>query len=354
MILDITGFGWTGSGAVSDFVREYSEIESPKGEYEWEFTLLHSVDGIADLEHKLCDKHVRVYDSEIAIRRFLHLCKVFNNNESFGYSSLLKGKLEKFAQEYIDSLIQFQYKGRSCFYDNIFPNHKLLFKQRINGLLSLLLSNRISRKIFGNSLYHKYALNVNQSIRVSYNPDNFLLETQNFLAKIFDDVRIDKNKIFLTDQLFPADSPLAYSKYIAEDCKCIVVRRDPRDLYILAKYVYHGNIPIPTDVYDFIIYYKEIIEKSYSPDSQFLLNLKYEDMIYEYDVTKIKIEQFLGIKDHVSKLSIFNPSKSIHNTKLFDKIEVDKKEIALISESLSASLYNFPESSVNFNSRIVF
>ena len=74
MIVDVTGFGWSGSGAVHDLLREYDDVHFASFD-DFEFTLLWMVDGIADLEYKLCEKHCRYGDSDRAISRFLEINK---------------------------------------------------------------------------------------------------------------------------------------------------------------------------------------------------------------------------------------------------------------------------------------
>lgn len=50
MILNVCGFGWSGSGAYIDLLREYEETEFPTDK-DWEVTFLWVSDGIIDLEY---------------------------------------------------------------------------------------------------------------------------------------------------------------------------------------------------------------------------------------------------------------------------------------------------------------
>ena len=52
MIIDVTGFGWSGSGAYEDLLKEYSELQYPFI-CDAEQSILYNVDGIKDLEFKL-------------------------------------------------------------------------------------------------------------------------------------------------------------------------------------------------------------------------------------------------------------------------------------------------------------
>ena len=136
MIIDVTGFGWSGSGAFIDLLKEFEETEFPKGDSEWEFTILHYVDGIVDLKLKLIDKNCRIYDSEIAIKRFLRMAKLLN--ERTKYKKMFNGEFPTLCQNYLDSM------GMKTIYaPSIFDQYHLFGKE----LLSYTY-NRIIRKIF--------------------------------------------------------------------------------------------------------------------------------------------------------------------------------------------------------------
>ena len=71
------------------------------------------------------------------------------------------------------------------------------------------------------------------------------------------------------------------------------------------------------------------------------MNVKFEDLVYNYDKTKSKIEDFCGLKEHVSPMKKFNPNSSIHNTMLYKKYTDYHDDIAKIEYQLKKSLYNF-------------
>lgn len=343
MIVDVTGFGWSGSGAVTDLLREYREVDSPVNIGDWEFTLLHSVDGVRDLDYKLNKKHCRIYDSDIAINRFLHLCRVLNDNKVFGYYDLYHGKFYQYCEEYIRELTQFSFKGRSFYYERVFANKYDGCIRFINRITGFLFNNRLSLKIFGSSFYNKLFVKRQHEMRVAYNPDNFEKATKQFISLLLKAVRSDERKVLITDQMLPADNPADYLCYFEEEVKCIIVKRDPRDLYVLSKCIYSGNIPIPShDVNVFIQYYKTIIGTNHVTDSR-VMYVNFEDLIYRYEETVLKIQQFIKIEEHADAHLHFKPEVSINNTQLYTKYPYLKNDIMCIENELHDFLYNFDE-----------
>ena len=129
--------------------------------------------------------------------------------------------------------------------------------------------------------------------------------------------------------------------YFDEDVKCIVVRRDPRDTYLLAKNKLRG-VPIPTnDVNSFVWFYQNTIAKTWVPNGPNVLNLNFEDLVYNYEKSKNKIENFLGIHQHIFPQKHFLPSISINNTQLYKHYQESSNEIRMIERELESSLFDF-------------
>lgn len=336
MIIDITGFGWSGSGAFVDFLSEYNENNHSKA-IKHELAFLHNVDGIMDLEFKLVNKHCRTMDSDIAIKRFLSLIKGYCDKRSTANSILTK-----ISNNYIRQITGIKYLSCSS-YDRIYLYHnKKGLRHYYNLIVSILFSNRLSRKVFGKSFASSIRSHKVNTKYLSYCPENFLSATQDYMSKLFDILRGNDQRNLITDHLLPPDNPYSCLKYIGEEVKCIVVRRDPRDTYILAKEIYNGKIPIPVDtVDDFIWFYKHTIEETKTPDSNQVINLNFEDLIYDFERTKKIIEKFLGISKHANPLQFFDPAISINNTQLFKKYSKYSKDINKIEQLLANSLYDF-------------
>lgn len=338
MIIDITGFGWSGSGAFIDLLREYDNVQFPNNDSEWECYILHWVDGVKDLEYKLMEKNCRVYDSDIAVKRFLKAAKRFSTQR--GYEPF-HGDFIKICRDYINSIEgkDFVIKTGS---DRIYYNNTELVCFCWNKLVDLLLSNSVSRKILGYHLAELIKFDWIHTKKLLYHPGNFIEETHRFMEKFFSYLREDKEKIMVTNHLFSPDCPQLFFNLIGEDVKCIVVRRDPRDTFLLAKDLKKKGITaVPSDnIEDFIWFYKKTIQ-----DTQIchplVLNIQFEDLIYDYNSTVNQIEDFVGLQKHISPQKYFNPSISINNTQLFKRDSKFGKEINRIEKELSDSLYDF-------------
>lgn len=344
MIVNVSGFGWSGAGAVHDLLREYSDAEFLAVDWrnvDLEFTLLWEPDGIRDLEYKLCQKHNSFGDSNTAIKRFLRLVKAQNKTSFLHYDTQFNGEYEAICRRYIEDLVQFRFKGRT-FEEVMYPDMKERVLGCYNQVVARLLGNHIVRNVFHQDLSHHLTHPHLNTIYVSYNPAFFLERTQDLMEELLSYSRRERSFPLITDELFPPDSPQDYFKYVKEPAKCIVVRRDPRDLYLLAKQTYHSEIPIPSEtVDDFIMFYKTMIEDTKVNDHESILNIDYEDLIYQYDTTRRRIEEFVGISSHARKHAFFNPQQSINNTQLFHLYDGYDKEIQKIAALLPRSLYPF-------------
>lgn len=344
MIVNVSGFGWSGAGAVHDLLREYSDVEFLAVDWEkvdLEFTLLWEPDGIRDLEYKLCHKHSSIGDSNIAIKRFLRLVKAQNKTSFLHYDTQFNGEYDAICRRYINDLVQLRFKGRT-FEEVMYPDMKERLLGCYNQVVTKLLGNHLVQNFFHRDFSH-YLTHPNlNTIAVSYNPKDFLERTQELMDELLSYSRREKSFPLITDELFPPDCPQDYFKYIKEPAKCIVVRRDPRDLYLLAKQTYHSEIPVPIEtVDDFILFYRNMIEETKVIDHESVLKIEYEDLIYDYDSTRQRIEQFAGISSHVRKHVFFTPQQSINNTQLFHLYDGYENDVQKIAAALPESLYPF-------------
>lgn len=341
MILNVCGFGWSGSGAVLDLLREYDEITFPSSGT-WEFNFLWAPDGLYDLEQKLCVKHCRIFDSYLAIERFLEIAKKYGDKKGpFKYDKYLEKPFYIQCKDYINKLVQFHLET-NCFVHKLHPTFKDHLILEYNRFLGHFLYNKYTRRFYPlENLYRHLKLVGYKKIHVSYNPDNFLEITQNFVESIINQVRKDKDKTLLLDQSVPPDVPHLFDHFFKEKHKTIIIRRDPRDHFIIINELKGINRPVPNKVEDFICFYKKTIAETKLPDSDNIMSLNYEDLIYDYESTIEKLENFICIKDHINKKRYFDPNISINNTQLINLYPKYKNDILKIEKELSNYLYPF-------------
>lgn len=340
MILDITSYGWSGSGAYHDLLREFDGVELPC-EGDWEFSLLWDVDGIYDLDNKLCEKCCRLYDSDMAIHRFLHRAKVLSEDPHMSYTKVFPdGVFFALCKDYIDKLVKIKFPARS-FNDWIYPSRGDSFIQTYNKIVNKLFGNRIAVKILGNKVVENLQNYNPHEMLIAYKPNDFLIITNEFVSDLLKRVRKDSSKVLVTDQMLPPDNQELFLKYLKEPIKTIIVRRDPRDTFIAMRESGSFPNPIPRNIDDFIWFYKNIVVKSLLPDTDNRLTLCFEDLIYEYDKTINKLQSFIYLGEHAKPKFFFKPDVSINNTQLLGLFPKYKKEIERIEKEIPEALFPF-------------
>ena len=95
---------------------------------------------------------------------------------------------------------------------------------------------------------------------------------------------------------------------------------------------------------EFIRYYKNVYKRVSTIDNPHVLKIQFEDLIYKYDDTVSKIENFIGLdpKSHIAKKKRFDPMISINNTQMFLKLLKYREKIGVIEKEMQEQLYDFP------------
>ena len=94
-------------------------------------------------------------------------------------------------------------------------------------------------------------------------------------------------------------------------------------------------------VKNFITYFKsqrDAVKRF--PESKFILDIKFENLINNYETELERLYKFFGVKSniHKKKKQFFNPEKSVKNVGIWRKMK-DSKEIMLIEKELKEYLY---------------
>lgn len=328
MELGVCGFGYTGSGAVSSMLKEFDGTTCLPGKYGYEFTLSYVTDGLEDLEFNLCQNPSKGARCDIAIYRFGLLINTLER----GYNRFTKGKFRELAEDYIKDITQVKFKAVRVFELERSPRIIKRYERLVRGMLSRWLKNHnLPSRTF--PLTDRY---------LSVFPENFTERTKKFVEEI---LTVDnKYECLLLDQPFSVGNPLNSMKFF-KDPKCIIVDRDPRDLYVMVKNVYGMNAMfIPSDTVEhFIEYYKRIHDNRLWNDSDKVLYIRFEDLIYQYEETKNRIKQFVGpvLGEHTKQKEFFKPEVSIANTNVFCNFPDDAEAIKKIEKELSEYLYAF-------------
>lgn len=329
MLVCVCGNGFSGSSAVTDYLRGCPDVGTTKDDIE--FCFLTDVDGIDDLRHHLVERPVRFFSSDAAIKRFRRYIKKLHTPRSFLRKTAGK-KIIGLTDSYLKDLTQLSWRGwwhfdvsNSSFWTK---NYYFRFRTKLNVLL---------RKTIGKSIN----IYPNGIMSLSVKPNCFDNRTKEYIEDIIDLLNTDKKTIFVLDQPFPPGEQDYYSRYFSQTIKTINVIRDPRDLYILCKCINKGFASwIPTDNVDDFIKYFKIINSFNKENNDRSITIFFEEMIYDYEMTTRKIKDFVSISNS-SWHSNFNPSISINNTQLFLKYPSLKEDVIKIENELKEYLFDF-------------
>lgn len=332
-IVSISGLGYSGSGALVDLLKEYEENSVLD---KFEFNILYIPDGIMDLNYHLCEGHYRFMSSDVAIRRFKRRIETMKSR----FDPITNGCFSKFANDYIDSLIQVQWRGNSYIHQGDQPIVLRYIKYRI----AMPLRNKIE-----SILRKRLSVWPDEEMYLSILPEEFETKTKLFMnGTIQAAIENRQTRNIIIDQLFPGDNPSDCMNYISNS-KLIIVQRDPRDIYILLKRHLRGRagfIPVG-DVRDFIEYYQRLIPNV--SENKKILRICFEDLIYKYEETCARVERFLDISHHVNKNKYFKPTVSVNNTRLFEAEKDYAEDIKIIETELREWLYVFPNNGEQSN-----
>ena len=350
-LISPTGYGGTGSSAVTNILEEFDNIKNTGNE---EFQFTSYPDGISDLEYFFMEGSPQKTD--LAIKRFLDFA---NNLSTFKqYKKVFNNKFESYAKNYIKDIISMEWNGWWPHFDNdnkILSNKEKIKLNYIQKQYSAQFKKYIKTKTYEpdghdfanvpfnrSMVYYTHLYNENEQ-------NNFLNKTKIFTDQLLNEAvsNEEKNyKYIILDQAIPSLNISHHMRYFSSLPKVIVVDRDPRDLYILNK-VFWGEGWIPSyDINLFIRYYKQVRQtrKNESEASNnSVLFLNFESLVYEYDKSINDIIKYINLteKEHIDKLKYFNPEYSNKNTQVFIDYPDLSSDINLIERELSDYCYNF-------------
>lgn len=333
-VITTTGFYGTGSSAITDLFSDCSDVYCRD---DYEIRILHEPDTVSDLEYNLIENPHR-HNTSHAIKRFKKLVDFYSSNFSAKHIEMyFNGCFKKFSYEYIDDITEFQYTG--AWYRDILERGKWIwFLDRCYHKMwapidKYVFNNREgSHRLFYHDV-HAYA--------GTQDEERFLKATKKYTDNLFHALNDVDLPYLMVDQLVPPSNFDRYNRYV-NNMTIFVVDRDPRDLFLLEKYVWKG-LTIPTDNVDvFCKWFKwtrSQLENSHMPTN--VMKVQFEDLIFRYEETCNKILNFAGVDKSGYHMNHFNPEVSQKNTKLWEKYPDEAGNIAKIEYNLSDYIYKF-------------
>lgn len=331
-ILTCASYGASGSGIVTDYLMEFDNIHNPGN---FEFRFLQDFGGITTLEDCLVHSHHRL-NSDVAIRLFKkYVDYQAGDLLAKRYNKVFKGEFKQISYNFINDLIEGQWKGHWEEDQVLSPKYK--------DWLYYKIWTRIKRIIELNRHYIGKYYPTRDMYFANPSYEEFIVAVRKYLNNLFSVIDKDHKYDYLYfDQILPPDNLKRYFQYF-DDIHVVVVDRDPRDYYI-ENVLKWGVKYLPHDIDTFIKVFKGLRKKlSEEEITNNVLRVKMEDTIYKYNEFSKKIDEFIGIAPghHVRPKQYFDPAKSINNTQLWKKRHVDMDIIKRIEDELGEYCYDF-------------
>lgn len=331
-ILTCASYGASGSGIVTDYLMEFDNIHNPGN---FEFRFLQDFGGITTLEDCLVHSHHRL-NSDVAIRLFKkYVDYQAGDLLAKRYNKVFKGEFKQISYNFINDLIEGQWKGHWEEDQVLSPKYK--------DWLYYKIWTRIKRIIELNRHYIGKYYPTRDMYFANPSYEEFIVAVRKYLNNLFSVIDKDHKYDYLYfDQILPPDNLKRYFKYF-DDIHVVVVDRDPRDYYI-ENVMKWGEKYLPHDIDTFIKVFKGLRKKlSEEEITNNVLRVKMEDTIYKYNEFSKKIDDFIGIAPghHVRPKQYFDPARSINNTQLWKKRHVDMDIIKRIEDELGEYCYDF-------------
>lgn len=333
-VITCTGFYGTGSSAVTDIFSDCDNV-CCKGDYE--VRILHDPNGVSDLEYHLIENPNR-HNTSNAIKLFKKqvdfLSGIWSGKTCERY---FNGTYKKLSYEYIRKITEFTYYGK-WHGDLLLRGKYYSFVSRCyNKLFSLPKKILHMKHEIGHDLLPKketaYAGIMDQ--------ERFLSATRWYVKELLSCLNQEGFDYIMVDQLVPPTNIKRYGRYV-ENLKTVIVERDPRDLYLSEKYVWKGTVIPYYDVAIFCKWYKWTRKQCcFSETEDNVLQVQFEDLIYNSETLIKRLLDFAGIHDSHYTMKHFNPEVSRKNTRLWMKYREEETAIAVIEHELKEYLYPY-------------
>lgn len=329
--VNVSGFCSSGSSAVIDLLKEFKGFYVPDAEIRF----LRDPYGISDLETALVTNWDLI-NSTAAISDFLEIMKKSARPKGlvlpmgFGLKKNVTADFITITENYINELTSFTYK--TDYYHYKFKKSYIKYQlDRYRWALERLSKGRVKT--------------INRNIETCYfahpTQEQFITSTKAFFDKLFEEKATEqKCSHIVLDQAVSVNNPDVIYRYFTK-AKLIIVDRDPRDMYC-DDVNWGDNMDEHYDTKEaaerYVIRAKAQRE-NIKPDAD-VLYLRFEDVIINYDETRKRICDFLGIdiNDHIAKGKYLKTEVSIKNIGIWRKFYPTCKEAIDVLEAQLADL----------------
>lgn len=326
------GYMGSGSSAITDILRGFEGYEAAAGTAEFLFT--HCPNGLFDLEDKLLQGNNALRSDE-AIHSFLFAMEDFcRKNRWWGAAGFTKGIERRFLDAtyaFINDLIDFEIDA-PWYHQHDIPLRKV----------PLRACSRIVRSATHGSIRLPSPLRYKGTFLAFPKAEEFYVCARSYINRALSFLGSEDNHLIL-DQLLLPHNLWRLENYFEEKPICFVVDRDPRDVFLLNKYIWSidsVDVPFPKDAQAFCEYYRKMREAERPVVDECIHRLHFEDLVYRNGESIRAIMEALGNPSQRSSVT-FSPKQSIDNTQLFS-LDAYRAEGQIIADQLPEFLYEFP------------
>lgn len=335
--VNVSGFCSSGSSAVVDLLKELKGFYVPDAEIRF----LRDPYGISDLEHALVHNWDLI-NSSAAITDFLQIMRKNARPKGlvlpmgFGLKNSITPDFLKITEDYISGLSDYTYK--TDYYHYKFKKSYIKYQiDRYRWALERLSKGKVK--------------SINRNIETCYfshpTQDQFNAATMSFLDKLFEQKATEQNSSHIVlDQAVSVNNPDVIHRYFNK-AKLIIVDRDPRDMYC-DDVNWGDNMDDHYETKEAAERYviRAKAQRENIKTDKDVMYLRFEDLIINYDETRKKIFEFLGVKeeDHINMGKCLKTEVSIKNIGIWRKFYPTCKDaIDVLESSLPELCYDSSE-----------
>lgn len=336
-IVTSTGYGGTGSSAVTDILLEMSCVKERSHR---EYKFLHEGAGLKDLENAIQEGHRLKVDW--AINRFIEQSR--KNAYDRKYKETFGEKFLPLTREFIDRLCEVKWHGN--WYGRLEEIERKPFKEKRRIKCATGYYNASGKEflLFENedlALAYKYF----NEIYYTCDTQKFINEARRYTFALMNAAAegggLAENDYLFIDQLLPPINIAEYQRYFYTPVKTFVVDKDPRDLYLTNNLFWADRFNPSFDVEVYIKWYRATRDKARkNVDAGNTMFLMLDDLVFDYEGTLKRIYGFLKVDPivHTHKRERFQSEKSRVNVALYRRYDNYKDEVKRIEEELGEYL----------------
>lgn len=312
-IVSVQGFGYSGSGAVVDLLREYDDNKvlgyvSPIGsktsrkEDVGELNFFRHTGGLLHIGHILSKKPLpNIFWNDMVIKEFVR-------QTYYSYTYKYMPELRWIFYRFLDSILEHSFYCKDRVYINNFmdPYDQERYKYYIKPLSEPEYHNICRQMLY--TFFNTF-----------YKPEHKRLVLDQMLGDCG-----------FGEELYQGYMP---------GVKQVVVYRDPRDVYAIALKLNVGWVAHDTVAH--YIRWAQIAYRSFSPSLTTCLPVRFEDLVYDYDNQTKRIEDYLKLSPahHTRKKKCFDPAVSCKTIGLWKTFPERKAEFEKIKEAFPELCY---------------